>query len=235
MTNQSGNKSTVEQIRERFDHEVERFANLETGQTPLLLDLVSEAASRVTPHAKSLLDVGCGAGNFTLKILERMPNLEVTLADLSRPMLDRALQRVGRVTSSQVVVRQGDIRELPLEPASYDVICAAAVLHHLREEHEWHSVFAKLFAALRPGGSFWISDLVLHSDSRVQTMMWQRYGQYLTQLKDEAYRDLVFAYIEQEDTPRSLRFQMDLLQTVGFRQVEILHKHNCFAAFGGIK
>lgn len=26
-------KSTVEQIRERFDHDVERFSNLETGQS----------------------------------------------------------------------------------------------------------------------------------------------------------------------------------------------------------
>ena len=32
--------------------------------------------------------------------------------------------------------------------------------------------------------------------------MWRRYGEYLTQLKGEAYRDQVFGYIEQEDTPR---------------------------------
>jgi tRNA (cmo5U34)-methyltransferase len=233
-------KSTVEQIRERFDRDVERFSNLETGQAaamdaPLLLDLTSEAASRVTPHAKVLLDVGCGAGNFTLKILERLPNQEVTLVDLSRPMLDRAVQRVGRATPGQVTALQGDIRELSIGQERYDIICAAAVLHHLREEEEWQSVFAKLFAALRPGGSFWISDLIAHVDHHVQTMMWQRYGTYLTQLKNEAYRDQVFAYVEQEDSPKSLPFQLDLLRSVGFSQVEILHKNNCFAAFGGIK
>ena len=64
--------------------------------------------------------------------------------------------------------------------------------------------------------------------------MWKRYGEYLTQLKDDAYRQHVFAYIAQEDTPRSLLFQTDLLRSVGFRQIEILHKNNCFAAFGGI-
>ena len=30
-------------------------------------------------------------------------------------------------------------------------------------------------------------------------------------------------------------FQLDLLRTVGFGQVELLHKNSCFAAFGGIK
>ena len=65
--------------------------------------------------------------------------------------------------------------------------------------------------------------------------MWERYGAYLTQLKDAAYRDHVFAYTEQEDTPRSLMFQLDLLRAVGFDQVEVLHKNNCFAAFGAMK
>ena len=65
--------------------------------------------------------------------------------------------------------------------------------------------------------------------------MRRRYGEYLTQLKDEAYRDQVFAYVEKEDTPRSLMFQLDLLREVGFSQVDVLHKNSCFAAFGAVK
>ena len=40
--------------------------------------------------------------------------------------------------------------------------------------------------------------------------MRQQYGEYLTQFKDETYRDHVFAYVEKEDTPRPLVFQLDL-------------------------
>ncbi|MGN6554125.1 MAG: class I SAM-dependent methyltransferase [Verrucomicrobiota bacterium] len=234
------NKSTVEQIRTRFDNDVERFSNLETGQSatidaPLSLALIAEAAARVTPAAASLLDIGCGAGNYALKILERLPNLNVTLIDLSRPMLDRAAERVRRATSGEVVTRQGDIRELELGESRFDTICAAAVLHHLRDDAEWQSVFAKLHRALTPGGSLWISDLVEHSDARVQALMWERYGDYLSQLKNEAYRDHVFAYIAQEDSPRPLMFQLDLLRSVGFSGVEVLHKNSCFAAFGAVK
>jgi tRNA (cmo5U34)-methyltransferase len=65
--------------------------------------------------------------------------------------------------------------------------------------------------------------------------MWQRYGQYLEGLKDTTYRDDVFGYIQQEDTPRSLNYQMDLLRQAGFAQVEVLHKNGPFAAFGAIK
>lgn len=233
-------KSTVEQIRERFDKDVERFSRLEEGNTAqvdsrLSLDLIAEAAAAVTPNAKTMLDVGCGAGNYTLKILEHLPDLNVTLVDLSKPMLDRAMERVSEVTAGSVRTLQGDIRQVDLGTARYDVIVAAAVLHHLREENEWKLVFTKLYEALAPGGTLWIYDLVESTMPGWEAQARRRYADYLTQFKGEAYRDQVLGWVEQEDTPRPLMFQIDLLRAVGFREVDILHKHLCFAAFGGQK
>jgi tRNA (cmo5U34)-methyltransferase len=130
---------------------------------------------------------------------------------------------------------QGDIRDLEIHPERFYVILAAAVLHHLREESEWEAVFSSFHRWLKPGGSVWIVDLVDHTNAAVSTLMWRRYGEYLVELRDEDYRDHVFAYIEQEDTPRSLSFQLDMLRRVGFNQVEVLHKKICFAAFGALK
>src|SRR5262245_4841087 len=233
-------KSTVEEIRQRFDADVERFANLETGQSatvdaPLAMALVAEAAAATTPHARHVLDVGCGAGNYTLRLLEQLPNLDVTLIDLSRPMLDRAAERVGRATTGRVQVLQGDVRGIALAHQGFDIVLAAAVLHHLRTDAEWREVFTSFHRALRPGGSVWVFDLVESSIPAVQQLMRQQYGEYLTRLKDEAYRDHVLAYVEKEDTPRPLVFQLDLLRQVGFVRVDVLHKNVCFAAFGGVK
>jgi tRNA (cmo5U34)-methyltransferase len=233
-------KSTVAQIRQRFDNDVERFSNLETGQSatidaPLVLELITQAAAASTPHATHSLDIGCGAGNYTLKLLAALPGLNVTLVDLSRPMLERATDRVRRVSAGNITTHQADIRELDLGLEQFDIILGAAVFHHLRSDDEWQSVFAKCYAALRTGGSLWISDLIEHSTPSVQGLMWARYGAYLTQLKDEAYREVVFGYVEQEDTPRPLLFQLDMLRAVGFAKVELLHKNSCFAAFGAIK
>lgn len=233
-------KSTVDQIRERFDQDVERFSNLETGQlstidAPLALELITNAAAAASPHATQILDIGCGAGNYTLKVLQKLPNLGVTLVDLSQPMLERAVQRIRPFTKGDIAAAHADIRELPLAELQFDIIFAAAVFHHLRTDDEWRAVFAKCYAALKPGGSMWVSDLIEHSTPSIQAMMWWRYGEYLAQVKDAKYRDDVFDYIEREDTPRSLLFQIDLLREVGFRSVEILHKNSCFAAFGALK
>jgi tRNA (cmo5U34)-methyltransferase len=233
-------KSSVDEIRRRFDTDVERFSNLETGQsstvdTPLALDLIVRAAAATTPQATRLLDVGAGAGNYSLKMLEALPGLDVTLVDLSRPMLDRAAARLRDSSARGVTTGQGDVRELPLGESRFDLISAAAVLHHLRTGEEWEAVFASFHRALGPGGSLWIFDLVEHAVPAVQAIMWQRYGEYLTALRDEAYRDHVFAYVEREDTPRPLVVQLDLLRRVGFTDVDVLHKNGCFAAFGAVK
>ena len=81
----------------------------------------------------------------------------------------------------------------------------------------------------------WVFDLVTHELSSVQETMWKRYGDYLTALRDEAYRDHVFRYVEEEDTPRPVTYQLDLFRRSGFRAVDVLHKNGPFAAFGAIK
>ncbi|TXK28256.1 class I SAM-dependent methyltransferase [Pontibacter qinzhouensis] len=240
MTTGYANKSTVEEIRERFDKDVERFANLETGQqstldAPLTLELITSAAQSVNPAATTLLDLGCGAGNYTLKMLSKVPNLSCTLVDLSLPMLQKAQERVTAETTGNIQIVQSDMRELALEPEQYDIVLAGAVLHHLRDDADWELVFSKLYQALKPGGSFWVSDLVSHEVLEVNGMFRGKYGDYLASVGGTAYREQVLAYIEKEDSPRPVSYQLELMKKVGFSQVEVLHKNLCFAAFGGVK
>lgn len=47
--------------------------------------------------------------------------------------------------------------------------------------------------------------------------------------------DLVFAEIAEQDTPRPLLFRLDLLRSVGFAGVEVLHETACFATFGAVR
>jgi tRNA (cmo5U34)-methyltransferase len=239
MTTPSG-KSTIEEIRARFDADVERFSNLETGQKAIIdaaysMELITRAAVAATPKIRRVLDIGCGAGNNTLKLLQMSPGFASDLLDLSGPMLLRAKERVAAAGAAEIRTFQGDFREAKLAPGSYDVILAAAVLHHLRDDADWESAFRKIYELLAPGGSVWITDMVYHEIPAVQDLMWRRYGEYLEELGGAEYREKVFAYIEKEDSPRPLSYQLDLLRRVGFARVDVLHKVSCFAAFGAVK
>jgi tRNA (cmo5U34)-methyltransferase len=239
MSSNLENKSTLEEIRKRFDVDVERFSNLDTGQAatvdaPLAMELITQAAVSSTSNIRRVLDIGCGAGNNILKLLQFTAPFDCDLVDLSRPMLDRAEVRISAVNPGAVGTFQGDFRTLEL-PGGYDVIIAAAVLHHLRDDRDWETAFARIYRLTAPEGSVWITDLVSHETGPVQTLMWKRYGEYLSSLSGEEYRDKVFAYIDREDSPRPVAYQLDLLRKVGFSRVDLLHKNSCFAAFGAVK
>ena len=77
--------------------------------------------------------------------------------------------------------------------------------------------------------------MVSHENEKIHAIMWKRYADYLTELGGKEYQEKVFAYIDKEDSPRPLTFQLDLMKKVGFENTEILHKNSCFAAFGAYK
>lgn len=234
------NKSTTEEIKNRFDNDVERFSNLDTGQLSTIdarisLELIAEASKRIVPNAKNLLDIGCGAGNYSLMMLTKISDLNCTLVDLSKPMIDKAFERVSLKTKNKVIRLQGDIRKIELPENHYDIILAGAVLHHLRDDNDWEMTFEKLFKLLKSGGCLMISDLIIQDSKPINEYIWERYANYLEEVGGKDYCQKVLDYIAIEDSPRSMNYQLDLMKKVGFSKVEILHKNMCFGAFGGIK
>ncbi|HKM92057.1 MAG TPA: methyltransferase domain-containing protein [Prolixibacteraceae bacterium] len=233
-------KSSPETIRQNFDQQVERFLNIETGQTtaidsPLCMELISQAAKLTNPKATRILDLGCGGGNYAVKMATLMPHVDCTLIDISSNMVEAAKKRVEEIITGKVKAIQGDYRNIELKKNSYDIITAGTTLHHLREENEWELVFGKVFRALKPGGSFWINDVVISETEELNKMMLEGWISKLKKQITESELDLYLKRYETEDTPRTLTYQLDLLKKIGFSKTIVLHKHFNFAAFGGIK
>jgi len=63
-------------------------------------------------------------------------------------------------------------------------------------------------------------------------------GGWLSELKKQISDEEIAMYrerYESEDTPRTLSYQLELMNKIGFSKTIVLHKHFNFAAFGGIK
>ena len=233
-------KSSPEAIRNNFDQQVERFSNLETGQTtavdsPLCMELVARSAALLNPEATRIMDLGCGGGNYAVKVSSFLPDVDCTLVDLSANMLIKAMERVSENISGSVEIVQGDYREVVFEENSYDVITAGTTLHHLREAQEWESVFLKIYRALKVGGTFWINDIVLSETNEISQMMLEGWIGEMRKYHDEDEVKMYLDRYESEDTPRTLSYQLELMKQVGFSETIVLHKHFNFAAFGAIK
>ena len=199
------------------------------------MELITQAAVRSIEDIRRVPDIGCGAGNNTLKLLQYTSPFDCDLVDLSSPMLSKARERISHVDPGKIRTFQGDFRRIDLPEEEYDVIIAAAVLHHLRDDQDWENAFNKLYKLTAPGGSIRITDLVYHESEYVHSLMWERYGEYLCSIGGTDYKTKVFDYIDKEDSPRPVTYQLNLLQKVGFKHIDILHKNSCFSAFGAIK
>ncbi len=68
-------------------------------------------------------------------------------------MLQRAKDRVSIETNGKVDIIQDDMRNLSLPDKQFDIILAAATLHHLRDDADWESVFGNMYRMLSPAAA----------------------------------------------------------------------------------
>lgn len=233
-------KASIDTLRQNFDEQVERYSDIETGQTtaidsPLCMELISSAAKLTNPNASHFMDLGCGGGNYAVKLTSLFPGIKCSLVDISSNMLQTAQKRVSETTSGKVTTLQGDYRELELGENQFDIITAGTTLHHLRGNEEWELVFEKIYRALKPGGSFWINDIVISETGDINNMMLSGWLSILKKQVSESEVKMYMDRYESEDTPQTLSYQLELMKDIGYSKTILLHKHFNFAAFGGIK
>lgn len=108
---------------------------------PVLARLPLEGRERV-------LDVGCGTGRLTERLLERLPVGHVAAVDRSLNMLRGAREFLSPRHAPHVAFVQADAAALPFAGTA-DAIFSTATFHWVLD-HE--RLFASLFAALAPGG-----------------------------------------------------------------------------------
>jgi trans-aconitate 2-methyltransferase len=93
---------------------------------------------------EAVLDAGCGSGRITEKLLARLPRGRVIAVDAAPSMVAEARALLG----DRATVIECDLTALTLdEPV--DAVFSSAVFHWV-PDHD--ALFARLFAALRPGG-----------------------------------------------------------------------------------
>ena len=96
---------------------------------------------------ETVLDAGCGSGRVTKLLLERLPEGRVIGVDAAPSMIAKAREAIGRDERVELEVR--DLLDLEFD-RDVDAIFSNATFHWILDHNR---LFARLFAALRPGGA----------------------------------------------------------------------------------
>ncbi len=104
------------------------------------------AALRVVGEQR-VLNVGCGAGDFSGFFAERLNGDGFVIGlDNSVAMIERA---VRDNSSARAVYMRGDALRLPFDDGAFDVVCCFAALHRMPEPF---GVLHEMLRVLSPGG-----------------------------------------------------------------------------------
>jgi len=156
-------------------------------------------------HGSTLLDAGCGAGQFSIAFAHL--GCQVTGVDISSAMIDRARMH-ARDRSVEIEFRIGDIASLTDSANTFDAVHARVVLQFARDPIMALRCLRKV---LKPGGRMFAS--VPGSLSPIYARSWRRFtapqatgSTFLVPWElEELLRQTGFAVIEQwGDYGRSL-------------------------------
>ena len=176
-----------------------------------------------------IIDLGCGTGNLSRKILAAHPKASLTCIDLAEKMLAMARAKIGK--SRQVSFRQGDIRDFDYS-SKYDAIVSSMALHHVERKEKPH-FYRKLHNALRRGGIFYAIDIFVSSSSHLQRLFLKQWKAYMKQqgLPAEKINEMMRRH-RREDRAVCLADELGIMRRAGFVDVEVVLKHHNFALYG---
>jgi tRNA (cmo5U34)-methyltransferase len=179
--------------------------------------------ARAKPAGGPWLDLGCGTGELSRRLLERLPGLRLHCVDLAPAMIERAREKLAP-WGTQVSFAIGNFLEAPLPAGAAGVVSALAV-HHL-EADEKRALFARLHGALAPGGLFVLGDAVTGGSEAYTAYYTRRWVEHMraSEMSDDQIA-AVLSDNEQNDRFSGLLEQMSWMRESGFSQVECLWKH----------
>jgi len=115
------------------------------------------------------LEIGGGAGSMAELLLERYPQIMLSVTDYDPHMVARAQNRL-RSHGDRVRVHQADATALEDDDDSFDAVCSFIMLHHVGD---WRAAIREVARVLRPGGVFVGFDLTDTRVARLSHRLWR--------------------------------------------------------------
>jgi len=182
--------------------------------------------------APAILDIGAGTGLLSALMLQKFPDAQLTLVDLSESMLTIAKERFADRSDVRYIV--GDYSSVDFS-GRYDLCCSALSIHHLEHE-EKRRLYKKIFDALNPGGIFVNADQVLGETAAINRHYMEYWDEFLVpcSLSPEDKKQMLYRR-DTFDKNEKLSVQLMWLADCGFGEIDLVYKNRLFVVFSGRK
>lgn len=184
-----------------------------------LIDSLDFEAERVL----KILDLGCGTGHGMSLIARKFPNAKIVGMDFSARMIEKAALRLAEF-GERIELIEGDFTEKNFSKG-YDAIVSAVAIHNCTHEKK-EILFRRIFEALNGDGVFINGDFYEHESPFLNQKLQALYRQFLEQNLSGEELQAWLRHAFEEDMPMKLSQQFQILENIGFSQIEIRWLYN---------
>lgn len=171
-----GSKPAPEQLKARskaaFDEQAPIYdEGMQGDHARALYSCILEEARRAMEGipVPSVLDVGCGTGVLSERLLGAFPSCRLTGVDLSPAMVERARARLA----GRAEVREADAEHLPFHDGAFDLVVCNDSFHHYPDPDR--AAF-QMWRVLRKGGALVLGDVWQPAPARAVMNAWMPFS-----------------------------------------------------------
>lgn len=183
----------------------------------------------------SLLDIGCSDGLMLKSLLEKYIVGKFVGIDVSEPMLNKARSRFkDEIDCGTVTIQNCDLRH-DFPKGKYNFITSILSIQFTPIEYR-QDIIQRVYDSLLPSGAFIFVEKVLGNTSLLNNLFIK---EYYAMKSDNGYTEDQISRkrlsLEGVLVPVTNNWNLDLLNQVGFRQVDIFWRWMNFCGYVAIK
>lgn len=180
-----------------------------------------------TKHGYEVLELGCGTGNLSARLLNEKKFCKLTAIDLVQEMAHTCRERLIKYANRLEII-QADIVEFSQSNA-FDYVVSSLALHYPDSDEKKISTCRNIFKSLKPGGIFSFSVMLSSEFYEPTGLIWKCWEKdvFKNGVSREELNEWHRTY-HISDYPVPLSLWLKWLKEVGFEHCEIVWKRTIF-------
>ena len=181
---------------------------------------------------KNILDLGCGNGNVTSRLLQLFPDSNFTLLDASQEMINLCKEQFKAYNVEYV---ESYFKDYKFNDNHFDLITAGFSLHHCNSE-EKKILFLSINKSLKKSGMFSCSDLMINKNKPEHLVLLKKWKSFVYEsFPDGEKWEWLMEHYDAFDKPDDYNDQIKWLNDAGFKDVRLPTNDSWWAHIQAIK
>jgi tRNA (cmo5U34)-methyltransferase len=219
-----------------FGRMVDDYDSLIRRAVPRYDEMTDLLVAHLPPGPTRILELGCGTGNLTLRLIEKYPGAEVVTVDAAAEMTRITMSRIASKHPETTRVRAVTARfeDVAFAPEEFDLVTSCMSLHHVRDKAP---LYARMSSWLRPRGTIAFADQLLGATDAIQREHWDRWlahcrqPGHCTPAEVQSLLDHAAAHDHYVPLPEHFR----LMSEAGFRSMDCVWRYGMYSVVVGEK